>query len=339
MKKLLLLSTIILAGCGQSKTPAGYKAYGVSNNAGSTGVHTVLAGDTVAKIADNYRIPMREIITVNNIQAPYVLNVGYRLKLPPPNEHQVRKNDSVHSIAQMYEVSVNRLVALNQLKPPYQLQIGQTLRLPTPTIEQKAVQKENLKRMEREAPTKSNARINPVQRETLGEPLSAPQMGQPQTGQVSPAVQTPHAKPAQVQQTSAARSVPKTTPKASGSAKYMRPVSGRVISGFGPKPGGLHNDGINIKASRGTPIRAAENGVVVYAGNDLEGYGNLVLVRHEGQMLTAYAHLDKMLIDKGATVKRGEAIGTVGSTGQVDTPQLHFEVRRGTKPLNPENYL
>jgi len=133
--------------------------------------------------------------------------------------------------------------------------------------------------------------------------------------------------------------VRKETPQLSGNGQFMRPVSGRVISSFGPKDGGLHNDGINIKAARGTPVRAAENGVVVYAGDDLEGYGNLILVRHQGNKMTAYAHLDKMLAQKGATVQRGESIGTVGSTGAVDTPQLHFEIREGSTPLNPDRYL
>jgi len=119
----------------------------------------------------------------------------------------------------------------------------------------------------------------------------------------------------------------------------MRPVDGKIISNFGPKQGGLHNDGINIRAPKGTPVRAAQNGVVVYSGNDLEGYGNLILVRHQNNMMSAYAHLDKTLIKRGDTVKQGQSIGTVGSTGQVNTPQLHFEIRKGTKALNPVKYL
>lgn len=119
----------------------------------------------------------------------------------------------------------------------------------------------------------------------------------------------------------------------------MRPVNGRIISQFGPKKDGLYNDGINIKAVRGSAVRSAENGIVVYTGDDLEGYGNLVLIRHENRMMSAYAHLDKTLIKRGAKVARGQSIGTVGSTGQVDSPQLHFELRKGSNPLNPMKYL
>ena len=119
----------------------------------------------------------------------------------------------------------------------------------------------------------------------------------------------------------------------------MRPIDGKVISKYGPKPDGLHNDGINIKAAKGTAVRAAENGVVAYTGSELQGYGNLVLIRHADRWMTAYAHLDKTLVKKGEVVKAGQSIGTVGATGQVDSPQLHFEVRRGTQALNPDLYL
>ncbi len=108
---------------------------------------------------------------------------------------------------------------------------------------------------------------------------------------------------------------------------------------FGPKPGGLHNDGINIAAARNTPIRAAENGVVVYAGNELRGFGNLLLVRHADGWVTAYGHCEQLLVRRGAHVRRGQVIARVGSSGNVRTPQLHFEVRRGTRPVNPNEYL
>ena len=112
-----------------------------------------------------------------------------------------------------------------------------------------------------------------------------------------------------------------------------------MISTYGPKSDGRHNDGINIKARQGAPVRAAENGVVVYSGNELQGYGNLVLIRHADRWLTAYGHMDSVVVTKGMTINRGQTIGTVGQTGSVDAPQLHFEVRRGTDALNPEPYL
>ena len=120
---------------------------------------------------------------------------------------------------------------------------------------------------------------------------------------------------------------------------FSWPVRGRVLSTFGPKADGLHNDGINIAARAGAPVVAAENGVVVYAGNELKGFGNLLLVRHADGWMTAYAHLDKALVKKGQKVTRGQAIGTVGSTGGVSQPQLHFEIRKGTQAVDPAKFL
>jgi murein DD-endopeptidase MepM/ murein hydrolase activator NlpD len=112
-----------------------------------------------------------------------------------------------------------------------------------------------------------------------------------------------------------------------------------VVSDFGSKPGGLQNDGINIAAPRGTAIRAAEAGVVVYAGNELRGFGNLLLVKHRDGWVTAYAHAEELLVRRGEQVKRGQVIAKVGATGNVSSPQLHFEVRKGSRPLNPRDYL
>lgn len=323
---LLLITTALLLGACSKQQPVGVSAYGVEKGAGSVGIHTVLPGDTVYKIAQNYQLPMREIITVNKIEAPYVLNAGYRLKLPPPNEHQVREGDTVTSIAQMYEVSPNRLVQLNDLSPPYKLMPRMTLRLPSPSSSMAQ------KTFYNTAPIET-ASVQPVERGVVEAPRVQSTRATPNN------TVTPTHKPT-VQKASMPRAnLPKHTPKMSGNGRFMRPVDGNIISSYGPKEGGLHNDGINIKAVRGAPVRAAENGVVVYTGDDLEGYGNLILVRHENRMMSAYAHLDKTLVKRGATVTRGQSIGTVGSSGQVDTPQLHFEIRKGAKALDPAKYL
>lgn len=120
---------------------------------------------------------------------------------------------------------------------------------------------------------------------------------------------------------------------------FVWPVRGRVISGFGGDETGQRNDGINIAAEAGTPVKAAESGVVVYAGNELSSYGNLLLIRHPSGYVTAYAHNGKLAVSKNDIVKRGQKIAVVGATGKVDRPQLHFEIRRGDKPVDPESYL
>src|SRR5215471_15346362 len=122
-------------------------------------------------------------------------------------------------------------------------------------------------------------------------------------------------------------------------AGFRWPVRGRVIVAFGPKPNGVQNDGINLAVPEGTPIKAAEDGVVAYAGSELKGYGNLVLVRHSNGFVTAYAHASDVLVKRGETVKRGQVIAHAGQTGNVTSPQLHFEIRKGATPVDPSQYL
>jgi murein DD-endopeptidase MepM/ murein hydrolase activator NlpD len=121
--------------------------------------------------------------------------------------------------------------------------------------------------------------------------------------------------------------------------KFSWPVQGPVLSSFGPKDNGLHNDGINIAASAGTPVLAAEDGVVAYVGDELGGYGNLVLLRHGDGWVTAYAHNADVRVARGQRVSRGQVIATVGTTGDVAQPQSHFEIRKGQDAVNPMLYL
>jgi LysM repeat protein len=133
---------------------------------------------------------------------------------------------------------------------------------------------------------------------------------------------------------------PVRTAEPVGSLPTFRwPVRGRIIAAFGPKPNGLQNDGINLAVPEGTPIKAADDGVVAYAGNELKGYGNLVLVRHANGFVTAYAHASDIMVKRGDTVKRGEVIAHSGQTGNVTSPQLHFEIRKGSTPVDPAQYL
>jgi murein DD-endopeptidase MepM/ murein hydrolase activator NlpD len=117
--------------------------------------------------------------------------------------------------------------------------------------------------------------------------------------------------------------------------RFAWPVRGEVVSGFGSKGGGLVNDGVNIAAPRGTPVRAAGDGTVIYAGNEVRGFGNLILIRHEGGWVTAYGHTDRVSVRQGQQVRLGQEIARVGSTGAVATPQLHFQIRQGGKPVDP----
>src|SRR5262249_30322131 len=121
--------------------------------------------------------------------------------------------------------------------------------------------------------------------------------------------------------------------------KFRWPANGRVIASYGPTTNGQQNDGINIALPENTPVKAAEDGVVAYAGNELKGYGNLVLVRHPNGYVTAYAHAKELLVKRGDPVKRGQVIARSGQTGNVNAPQLHFEIRRGAAPFDPTRFL
>ena len=124
-------------------------------------------------------------------------------------------------------------------------------------------------------------------------------------------------------------------PAEQASGQFRWPARGRVIAAFGKRADGTHNDGINIAVPQGTEIHAAESGRVAYAGNELKGYGNLVLIRHDNGWVSAYAHADQILVKRDDVVKRGQVIAKAGKTGTVDQPQLHFELRQGAKPVDP----
>lgn len=316
-----LISVLGLSACFGSQNSAPLTVYGTSQGPGSAGVHNVAPGDTLWTISQRYNIVMRDIVYENRILPPYRLNAGQRLLLPAPREYRVRMGDSVSSVARLFDVSASEIVRINDLQAPYRLRAGQVLRLPSPVLP-------------RDKPASSPQES--VAREVIPVPDEKPTIQSESV--VTADNQTP--KPARKPEISQKPKVKKkvATPKRA-SSKFLKPVDGKVISGYGPKKGGLHNDGINIAAARGSPVKAADNGVIVYAGNGLKGSGNLVLVRHENRWMTAYGHLDSIKVANGALVQRGQAIGTVGSTGAVQSPQLHFEVRRGTKALNPKPYL
>ena len=350
MKRSLLLLPLLLTACltpTGTQQPAEVVNYGVRGGAGTTGMHTVMGGDTVYTVSQRYNLPLREIISLNSLDAPYHLRSGFRLKLPPPNDYKARPGDTLNGISRVFGVSVSEMAKLNNLAAPYTIEKGQILRLPAP---QPAVVEQGFASA---APTPSfemapAMAVPSVESEVLAAPTVAPV----ETASVSPAVlqpptaaqgtafpPQPQAQPAVVQP--AAATLPATiAPKIPArTGRFMRPVEGKIISGYGPKEGGLHNDGINIKAPKGTAVRAAENGVVVYTGSEMSGYGNLILIKHQDRWITAYAHMDKVLVKKGDTVKAGQSIGTVGATGTVDSPQLHFEVRKGTKAEDPAKYI
>ena len=161
-------------------------------------------------------------------------------------------------------------------------------------------------------------------------------------GEAAPPVPTPRPayRPAATGYTPtyAYREEPRRAVAPAGNASFAWPVNGDVISGFGVAGNGERNDGINIATRMNAPIRASASGTVHYA-DKLNGYGNLVLIKHSNGYVTAYAHADRLLVSSGDFVAKGQVIGYAGQTGDVNSPQVHFEIRNGTKPVDPERLL
>ncbi len=340
--------------------------YGTVKTETKTKEIKVVAGDTLYKLARANGTTVEEIAKLNNLSAPYNLSVGQVLRVatttesvvdapivvPPAKvvvttpqvkvamptkvavkEVRVAAGDTLYSMSRKYAVPVNDLAVMNNLTAPFTLSVGQTLRVPDLAVVTPVV-----------------ASVTPAGQTSQGKQVAAtPVKATAVTSQKPQSVKTPAkvdvpvvAQPAPaVQKTKISSDPNKKMPKISArsSSKFAWPVRGRVLSHFGAKGNGLFNDGINIAAKRGTAVKAAENGAVAYAGNELKGMGNLIIVQHSGGWMTVYAHMDSMAVRRGATVKVGQKIGTVGTTGKVDEPQLHFEIRKGTKAYNPETYL
>ncbi|MCL2017750.1 MAG: LysM peptidoglycan-binding domain-containing M23 family metallopeptidase [Alphaproteobacteria bacterium] len=286
----------------------------------TTGEIIVQRGDTVFSISQKHKVPLRDLVEENKIAPPYILAVGRKLRLPGAKYHTVVSGETLYSISRAHSVDLNSLARENNIQAPYGLSVGQKLRLPASVASSAPIPEKQATSVEK--PKTEDKKTTPVAVTKTGtSPPAAPVVSAPPPRQSSaPTGKLPVA---------ASRS----------GAKFSWPIQGRILSDFGAKKNGLYNDGINIGAARGTAVKAAENGVVAYAGNELKGMGNLVIVQHSGGWMTVYAHLDSMNVRRGARVAVGEKIGTVGSTGKVTEPQLHFEIRNGTKAYNPRAQL
>lgn len=222
----------------------------------------------------------------------------------------VHSGDTLSEIAERNRVSENTLIAVNGISDPNSIHPGQVLRVPQITGEPEHVAAVHV------APHKSEP-ISVV-------PLPAPRPAT--TNSLSHSI--------------ASIFQPRPRPEDSDSSvAFAWPVEGRIISAFGTSASGQRNDGINIAADLGAPIHAAAAGIVTYSGNELKGYGNLVLIRHDDGYVTAYAHAESITVTRGQRVVKGQVIGYAGDTGDVKTPQLHFEIRKGVQPVDPKPLL
>lgn len=268
--------------------------------------------------------------------------------------HVVSSGETLFSLARQYGVSHRDIAAANGIAPDAQLRIGQRVTIPGPGGTQVAAaprtQPQTAAAPVRPAPPVQQAAVQPTttrpaQPVSQAAPVSStPSMAmQPAHNAITepsvPAVSTSQTPQATIQPAVARASDAMAAATESGAPDFRWPVRGRVISGFGRKPDGSSSDGIKLAVPEGTPIRAAEGGTVAYSGSDLSEYGNLVLITHSNGWVTAYAHASELLVKKGDVVRRGQVIARAGRTGGVSAPQLHFEVRNGTSPVDPLGHL
>jgi murein DD-endopeptidase MepM/ murein hydrolase activator NlpD len=300
----------------------------------------VQPGQTLYAVSRQYSVPIRSLIEANGLTPPYHMTAGRTLTLPKVRQHIVQPGDTLYSISRRYGVDASTLARSNEMQPPYTVKLGTGLILPAPVqpeLPQTAVAAAPLDDASPPLPgTKPRppgdaiASAPPPEAPVPGAP-SPPDPPAPQQQQIAAATPPPPTSSAE------AKPLPQA-PQRSGRG-FAWPVRGRLLSSFGPSESGTHNDGINIAAPQNTPIVAADDGIVAYAGNELRGFGNLILLKHADGWMTAYAHCDALYVSRGERVKRGQTIARVGATGSVSEPQLHFEIRRGTRALDPSSYL
>jgi murein DD-endopeptidase MepM/ murein hydrolase activator NlpD len=308
---------------------------------------TIIVGssDTLETLSRRYNVPSAAILQANGYKGPRVLSPGQQLIIPRPSAtaaapmpavavaasrpvaaapsasvgvHFVNRGDTLMSIARRNHMPVAELARANGLGPGAPLRIGMRITVPG------------------------------ARSAAAAAPPAAPSVAAAPAAVATPAVKTAAAEPIQKVRLAqsapapeeAAVEPPAKAADATGALPTFRwPVRGRVITSYGAKTNGKQNDGINVAVPEGTPVKAAEDGVVAYSGNELKGYGNLILVRHANGYVTAYAHASELLVKRGDPIKRGQIIAKSGQSGEVGSPQLHFEIRKGSSPVDPLQFL
>ncbi|PVM94047.1 cell division endopeptidase DipM [Caulobacter endophyticus] len=325
--------------------------------AGKPKIHTVKSGDAIDSIARELGTTRKDLVEDNDLKAPYVIRPGQKLKGPATTDkaYVAESGDTLTGIAKRFNVSVSALAKENNLRTGASVKKGQKVVLPDGYKDRGPIRTT----VTTPAPRPSI----PAPTATAQAPIGASPAPAPSTSGLpsSPRPYTPSGSSSSYPRPSAPVSAQPITPPpapsrpiiessappteaeitAAGRGRFIWPVRGETISDFGPKGTGQRNDGLNIRASAGAPVKAAASGEVVYAGNQVPGFGNLVLVKHADGWVTAYAHLAATDVKMRQQVGQGEQLGTVGQTGGVNEPQLHFEVRYAptpkdkAKPIDP----
>ncbi|WP_424631263.1 peptidoglycan DD-metalloendopeptidase family protein [Bradyrhizobium sp. SYSU BS000235] len=333
---------------GSTPPPRSVAATPEFNHQGGTKI-IVGTSDTLDVIARRYNVPPADILRANGYSGPRVLQPGQQLIIPrrtaqaqppalspapntkvaaalPSSVHVAKSGDTLMNLSRRYHVSPAQLAAANNIPVTTQLKIGDKVNIP-------GGKSAHLAAAQAPAPALASGTPKPVAVAQAPAPAAKP-------------VAVASAEPAQkVRLASEAHDVPeaqspvKAAETTNALPTFRWPVRGRVIMTYGTSVNGKQNDGINVAVPEGTPVKAAEDGVVTYSGNELKGYGNLILVRHANGYVTAYAHASELMVKRGDTIKRGQVIAKSGQSGEVGSPQLHFEIRKGSTAIDPLRFL
>ncbi len=306
----------------------------------------VQPGDTIFVLARRHGVSIDAIIELNNLKNGSSLQPGQRITLPAgarhvreavparapapapvapaapqapaasasaggwDGQHTIKAGESLYGIARQYKVALAELQRINGITEPTKVRIGTVLKVPGRARPAMAPR------------TALDPTAPPAKSRLINAPVEQEQQPMPERRVAALGDRANDAGPAEA-----------------SSGKFRWPVRGRIIANFGKRSDGTHNDGINLAVPQGTEIHAVEGGKVAYSGNELKGYGNLVLIRHDNGWVSAYAHADQVLVRRDDIVRRGQVIAKAGKTGTVDQPQLHFELRQGSKPVDPVPHL
>ncbi len=289
------------------------------------GRHVVAEGDTLYNISRRYNVSTDDVRRSNDLasndiqlgQHIYIPGLGKKSNAPikkvssnlgADGYYQVQKGDTVYNLSRRFGVTRQELAEANGIEDMTQVRLGQKLVIP------------------------GTGKKTPVQVASIDKKSGVKALGAKRRAAIK--------KPAAKKQAHKIKAVDSGLgKKLSSSNRFIWPASGKILSKFGRQKSGTINDGVNVALPKGTVIKAADGGVVAYAGSELKGYGNLILIRHANNWVTAYAHNSKLLVKRGQKVRRGQAIAKSGKSGSVLQPQLHFELRKGSKPVNPLKYL
>jgi murein DD-endopeptidase MepM/ murein hydrolase activator NlpD len=314
---------------------------------------TVKRGDTLYSLATKHGVTIDMIARANGLSNRFYVKPGTELLIPQAGPtkfgqaqgetpkaqaagctgdqcYTVKKGETVASIARAHRVTEAQILQANNLPDARSLKAGQAIAIPGREAPGQAAVAEAVPQPRAPAPAPAPEPQAPALAPVpSGGTLKAPEPLKP----------APEAKPVSIKPAEPACDAALANPLPRMGKNFRKPVEGLIIGQFGPQRDGSVNEGVTMSVPKGTPIKAAENGVVAYVGDELPGFGNLILIRHADEYVTAYAHADEILVKKCDVVKRGQVVAKAGATGDASQPQLHFEIRKNAKPVDPAPLL